>query len=885
VQSETSLWVEGTPSGRPLPSLKVSLDQKRYAPGDKARVLIETESPGGSALLTVQAMDVAYKEVIPLRERSTVVEIPVNAEYTPNVFVAAAYVREKTFAEDTTRLDVDNDARKLQVLVEPLAPEYQPGEVASVRVKTQSLDGKPVPAEVSVGVVDESIYAIREDSTDIRALLDPRRYDRVQTQYSFPEIYLDGGDKGGGDIPLRKKFEDTAAWRPTVWTGPEGEATLQIPLPDNLTQWRATAIGVADDGASGQSVAKFRARKPLMVRISPPAFLVQGDRSEVSVSVTNDIGRDAEVRLDLSAEGVGLEGERSPRLRLKSGATEAVRVQLSAGAAGPAVLAARAWADATNRDGVEARFAIKPHGRQQTQGTAAEARPEATLSFEVASDADRQVGGLTLSLAPNLAGGIVQSLDELVDFPYGCVEQTMSRFLPAVVVANALQQLGLERPALVERIPKVAADSMARLGRMQHGDGGWGWWEYDESDPFMTALVLDGLDRAARAGSPVRRVHLDGALSWAQRRWKNPDRDDTLRERLYLAYVLRRYRRATPNLEKIDLRQASATDLAMAAMAFHEAGLPTLAMRALDRLRREAQVGPTQTRWEAGKDSWGEEPNALALVAFATIRPQDPIIPAVVRGLMARRRGDIWTSTRDTSYSILGLVTVLAQTQGEAAESVAVEVNGRPLSTVAFDRRRIEGSTLTIPMRDLPQGAVEVKVRASGGVAYVTGTLQQFVVQFQIPPASTDPQLTVRRTYRLIAPRRLEDGTTRLMPSDEPITKAKAGDLIRVDIEIDAKADREYVMVEDSIPSNCRITERADLAPGEEWGWWWSETVLRDDRISFFARRMAKGEHKFVYTMRAENPGTVSALPTHIAPMYEPALWASPAENRLEVVR
>ena len=97
----------------------------------------------------------------------------------------------------------------------PDKPDYLPGETALLTVKTTDSAGHPVPADLSVGVVDESIYAINPDTTNIRAAFYPMRQNEVRTNYSFEEIYLDGGDKAGGNIPVRTKFLDTADWQPT----------------------------------------------------------------------------------------------------------------------------------------------------------------------------------------------------------------------------------------------------------------------------------------------------------------------------------------------------------------------------------------------------------------------------------------------------------------------------------------------------------------------------------------------------------------------------------------------------------------------------------------------------------------------------------------------
>jgi uncharacterized protein YfaS (alpha-2-macroglobulin family) len=91
------------------------------------------------------------------------------------------------------------------------------------------------------------------------------------------------------------------------------------------------------------------------------------------------------------------------------------------------------------------------------------------------------------------------------------------------------------------------------------------------------------------------------------------------------------------------------------------------------------------------------------------------------------------------------------------------------------------------------------------------------------------------------------------------------------------------MMVEDPIPSGCRITEREYLSEGEMWSYWWSQTVVRDDRAAFFIRYMPAGVQKLSYTMRAEQVGLGHALPPYVTNMYDPEQMASGGETLLKV--
>src|SRR5207245_2172896 len=95
-----------------------------------------------------------------------------------------------------------------------------------------------------------------------------------------------------------------------------------------------------------------------------------------------------------------------------------------------------------------------------------------------------------------------EALDYLTSYPYGCAEQTMSSFLPDVIVARALRKLNVQRKAHPD-LEKWVNLGLQKLYRYQHQDGGWNWWEFDQTDGGMTAYVLYGLLQAKEAGSLV----------------------------------------------------------------------------------------------------------------------------------------------------------------------------------------------------------------------------------------------------------------------------------------------------------------------------------------------------------------------------------------------
>jgi hypothetical protein len=339
------------------------LDQKSYNVGESATAVIRTDKPGGSALVTVEANDVLWSQVVVLDSEATSVMVPVTKATRPNASVRVCYIKDKSFAQSSRGLVVELGPDKLDVTVEPNVKETLPGGLVSYKVTTKDIEGNPVPADVSVSVVDEGVYSIREDDTDPLRSFFPNRWSSVSTYYSFPEVYLDGDDKSGAESDIRTDFRDTAFWAPSVVTGADGTATLSVKLPDNLTSWRATATAVSSGAMAGKGRSDVIARKPLMVRVSPPAFMVQDESQTVGVSVRNETDQDQNVDVRIQTTGLKVSGNAVQRLDLKARSSGRVEWQLQAADPGSATIRVTAAASrGGNTDALEVKLPVRANG-------------------------------------------------------------------------------------------------------------------------------------------------------------------------------------------------------------------------------------------------------------------------------------------------------------------------------------------------------------------------------------------------------------------------------------------------------------------------------------------------------------------------------------------
>ena len=143
-------------------------------------------------------------------------------------------------------------------------------------------------------------------------------------------------------------------------------------------------------------------------------------------------------------------------------------------------------------DALEVELPVEPPGvliRDGHSGTVSDASP-ATITVNYPETALPGSRSLSIRLAPSVVGSIFSALEYLTSFPYGCVEQTMSSFLPNIVVTKAVHDLNLAQPIDQKPLDEKIQAGLERLYGYHHEDGGWGWWASDDSHPFMTASQL-----------------------------------------------------------------------------------------------------------------------------------------------------------------------------------------------------------------------------------------------------------------------------------------------------------------------------------------------------------------------------------------------------------
>jgi tetratricopeptide (TPR) repeat protein len=164
VTNFVDVWV-ADPNGRDLDfhftSIELLTEKETYVKGETLNLLVHAVAPDTAVLLTEEAnAEILNTRVVRLKGKSALVEVGLTDRHVPNFFFKGLAVFRGQMWTADREVFVPPSDKFLTVNVTPNRKEYLPGETASFDVQTLDKDGKPVAAEVSFGVVDESVYYI-----------------------------------------------------------------------------------------------------------------------------------------------------------------------------------------------------------------------------------------------------------------------------------------------------------------------------------------------------------------------------------------------------------------------------------------------------------------------------------------------------------------------------------------------------------------------------------------------------------------------------------------------------------------------------------------------------------------------------------------------------
>ncbi|MCC7474555.1 MAG: alpha-2-macroglobulin [Pirellulales bacterium] len=551
------------------------------------------------------------------------------------------------------------------------------------------------------------------------------------------------GNEGSLAQPtLRSEFADTALWRAALETDKDGLATLEVDMPQNLTAWKIRAWGLGLGTRVGEGAAEAVTRKNIIVRLQAPRFLVERDEVVLSANVHNYLptAKQVKVRLELDGNTLELPTAAESTVEIPAGGERRVDWRVKAIREGEATVRMLALADEES-DAMQVKLPVHVHGMLKMDSFSGVLRtPDLRDEFEIHVPRERraELTRLEVRYSPTLAGAMVDALPYLIDYPYGCTEQTLNRFVPAVVTQQVLVRMKLDLKAIREHRTNLNAQEIGdpavrakgwkrydrnpvfddaelravvkagvnRLQEMQLSDGGWGWFSGwgEVSSAHTTATVVHGLQIAKQNEAALIPGVLERGVEWLKRyqaeqlrRLANVDdkgnvinktkpskqHADDLDAFVYMVLADADFK-SDPMRDRLyqDRGKLGAYSLAMVGLAFHkqdEADKLAMVMRNLSQF--VVQDDENQTAYlKLPQNIWWHwygsefEAHAYYLKLLAATDPKSEVAPRLVKYLINNRKHASYWNSTRDTALVIEALADYLKATGEDQPNLTIEV-------------------------------------------------------------------------------------------------------------------------------------------------------------------------------------------------------------------
>ncbi len=711
-------------------------------------------------------------------------------------------------------------------------------------------------------------------------------------------------------LKWRSNFKDIGYWNSSVQTDAKGEARIAFPLPDDLTRWRLWVRGTGPGETLIDFTQSLTTQLEVMSRLALPRHWVAGD----SLSIGNVIHIKKQPTSPLS---VSLRVEDTTLIALLGDSVQTLNARKGSARKEWATLVKQAGETRIHgavqneqfRDGEIRPLIIAPKGwtREIAMAGATGANGNDTLQrILFASPQYPEPGSASLSLEATTDPwkSLMPAMRGLIEYPYGCIEQTLSRFIPIIAVTEAFQSRSPIDTLWRKQLLHTTLKGLERLDDLQMPEGLWGWWHSGFVNLPVSALAVEGLaslrpEDLPFSGRERLSLLLDRASSGIEMKL------DSLRfaSPYVFSHVLAARHRAwpakqVPNFARLRMQHTDSLPLYAVALllplARDKHWNPEFAAL-LARVEQSAQGSPQGNFWLPDTiDPWYDdtvEVTARCLAALAEIKPDHSLLLPSVLWLMQKRDGELWKNTRVTAQVLKALARVpnlLRPPTGEA--EIGIALNGTHLGNGHWKSGESSShpvhlawkSQQVIPLLNA-NGLQQLSIQNSSGARWWWTARWKYAQEIPQQANFNLPMKINRWHAKVIYQKMGNQFKRRVLTSQRNL---RVGDEVEVKLTLDSPSPHSYMAIEEPFPAGFEPLPfdsewRQTWAPSSYWGG--TDPEIHTDRITFVLEHLPKGLTTISYRLRAEIAGRFTAKPTHIQAMYSPEQQAFGPQVSIQV--
>lgn len=303
-----------------------------------------------------------------------------------------------------------------------------------------------------------------------------------------------GEESADSSRHVRSYFPEALYINPEIITDRDGNASISIPLADNITTWRMAMLASTRHGTLGTATSSLKVFQDFFVDLDLPVTLTQGDQVSLPVAIYNYTPGKGQVRLTLQEDDwyalVKDDGEKT--VDVQAGKVAGAQFTLEAKRIGKfkLTLSAQFKGEANRADIVVREIEVVPNGRQQN--LIFNGQLESAVSHDVEFPAASIAGAsrIFVRLYPGPLSQIMEGMDAILRMPGGCFEQTSSSTYPNILALDYMKRARKLTPEVHGKAEGYIANGYQRLLTFEVQGGGFSWFGQAPANKILTAYGL-----------------------------------------------------------------------------------------------------------------------------------------------------------------------------------------------------------------------------------------------------------------------------------------------------------------------------------------------------------------------------------------------------------
>lgn len=851
-------------------NIDIEPDKSSYAAGENVKLLFKTPF-SGRMLVTVENDKVISHQYIDVDKRSATLDLKLTAEHLPNAYITATLIKPHevsdiplTVAHGYQNIKVEERSRKIPVEI-----------VAKKSVRSRTHQSVRVKAEpnsyVTLAAVDNGVLQVSDFKTpDPYGHFYAKRALQVDAYDMYPLLFPEvkarlsstGGDGAGMDKRVNpmpaKRIKIVSYWSGIVQANGSGEADFEFDIPQFSGEVRLMAVAYKGEnfgaGESAMTVAD-----PIVLSTALPRFLSPGDTVTVPVTVTNTTSKStsAIARLNVTAP-LQVVGSNSQSVTLAPNSESRAMFKL---VAAPTIAVSKVNVEVQGlgeKFTDETEISIRPASTlQKITGSGSAASGTTRINIDnsdfIPGSADYQ---LVVSRSPAVELG--EQLSFLVQYPYGCTEQTISSAFPQLYFSDLAELVGVKsgkQTAIFNVQEAIRKIKMRQLYTgavtLWDGEGTEHWWTSVYAAHFLLEARKAGFDVDDKLLQPIftyliNRLRNRETITY----YYNRDQKKKIapKEVIYSLYVLAlagKPQVSTMNYYKANTQLLSLDSRYLLSVAYAMAG----DKRKFQELLPSSFSGEASVPETGGSFYSDIRDEAIALNALLDADPANSQIPVMAKHVADKLKQRRWFTTQEASFGFLGMGKMARNAKSNVTGEV--RVGGKVVG-------KVNGKPLKLSAKQLGGNNVELVTNGEGRLYYYW---ESEGISASGAYKEEDSYIKVRRSFYDRYGRTISGNTF------------SQNDLVIVKITLDKSYSGgvENIVITDLLPAGFEIENpRTKEIPGMEWITDASTPVsldVRDDRINLFVD-LFRPSQTYYYAVRAVSPGIYKMGPVSADAMY-----------------